>query len=124
MTPANFVALLATMICTLAAIRQANAVAARPENHRLFVSLTLFALTWTILLPYYALQAEHDASVEIAHVRNFFPAYSGVLLLFAGGALYREAIKRKNQRKNMAKFDRVALVCLGLLAAPHIVAFA
>jgi hypothetical protein len=118
---ANLIALLAAMICTGIAIARAQAAATRPENHRLFVSLILFALNWAIYLPFYALQ--NDASAEIADVRSFLASCSGVLLLFAGGALHREAIERKNQGKNMSRFDDVALVCLGLLAVPHVVAF-
>jgi hypothetical protein len=123
-SPAHYGALISVMLCSGGGIICAQHVRVNKKDHRLFVSLILFALNWAILLPYYALQTDNQPS-DIVNVRNFLPAYSGVLMLFAGGALLREAVDRKKEKDNeIGTYDALALVCLSLLVAPHLVAFA
>jgi len=123
MEPADIGALLSVTACTVSAIECARHVQREPRDHRLFVSLILFALNWAILLAYYALQTDKQTLTGIIRdVRNFLPAYSGVLILFAGGALRREAVARR-QIKGTGRYDTIALWCLYFLILGHAIPF-
>jgi len=123
-TLAYYGSLSAVMLCTIGSIACADRVRRSRKDHRLFVALILFALNWAILLPYYALQTLSH-TVDIAEIRNFLPAYSGVLILFTGGALHREAIDRKKEKSDeVGRYDALALLSLSLLVAPHVIRFA
>lgn len=117
----NIVAWAAVVACIVATVICATKYTKRYA--RLFTSLTLFALGWALLLPYYGLQPEKGRSKDLSEILELLPAYSGLLLALAGGALAREAAVRQTHRDpGIGRQDVWVLHALYAMVLPHVLA--
>jgi hypothetical protein len=103
---AKLIAWAATLFCVAVPARCAAAFAKTAP--RLFFAISLYALSWALLLPYYS----NTAQTEL------LPGFGGFALVLCGRLLYREADPDKDSVKPV---DRLALWLLGFLAAPSAV---
>jgi len=110
----------AVVACIVLTIHSARVV---KKQTRLFTSLTFFALSWAMLLPYYGLQERKEVVKGLGEVFELLPAYSGLLLTLAGGPLRREAVVRKLHRDpGVGEYDSWALTALYAIVLPHVIA--
>ena len=111
---AHVVAWGATLGCVLVTARAAAAFA--EPKPRLFTVLSLFSLSWAILLPYYGTE-----NIET----ELLPALNGFVLVYVGILLRREGEAEQKLAKVeiMDPHDSLALLLLLALAAPSFLSF-
>ena len=122
MTPYNNWALVAVTACVLGATE--CSVLRAHTRPRLSTSMRFFALSWAVLLPFYALQQYLKTLPALGLVAEFLPTYSGVLLLLSAEPLWREARRNGVTIGGPLLFiDYVAERSLYLLVVPHAILF-
>lgn len=107
MHPSDTIAWGACVFSTLVPIRFAQVFLRR--SPRLFTALSLFAMVWALLLPYYG----GTSSSEL------FAGFGGFLSVFVGTLLVREArIEAGESDLSVGAVDRFSLWMLPVIAAP------
>ncbi len=107
MHPADTIAWGACVFSTLVPLRFAQVFLR--QSPRLFTALSLFAMVWALLLPYYG----GTSSSEL------FAGFGGFLSVFVGTLLVREARIEAGERDlSVSAVDRFSLWMLPVIAAP------
>ncbi|HYC56960.1 MAG TPA: hypothetical protein VEL28_18650 [Candidatus Binatia bacterium] len=101
---ASAIAASSTLICALAAGWIANIFC--PKAPRLFTVLSLYALSWSVLLPYYFAEKPET---------ELLPAFSGMLFLVVGKLLRDEASSQLTTTDHQCSVDDQNVREVGLL---------
>lgn len=112
-------AILTVAFCALGAT--ICAVVRSESSPRLATAMRFFALSWAVLLPFYALQPDIKTVAGVGVVAEFLPTFAGVLLVLTAEPLWREARDRGATMDGALRFvDFTTAHCLFALIFPYL----
>lgn len=113
--------ILAVAFCALGAT--ICAVVRSESSPRLATAMRFFALSWAVLIPFYALQPHIKTVKGLGVIAEFLPTYAGVLLVLTAEPLWREARDRSAMMGGALRFiDLTTAHCLFALIFPYLAA--